>query len=255
MKLNTLIIDDEPLAHEVILGYAKSIPFLEVSGQCYLATEAFTVLQEKKIDLIFLDIHMPKLKGLDFLRSLEQSPIVILTTAYEEYALESYELNVCDYLLKPFRFERFTQAVNKALELYRLKQESSRQSAVGDLQKAASSRQSAIPPHSSPLTPHLLLRSDKKHIQVALSDIYYLESYGNFVKVWQEEAFILTPRTLSSFEEELPEGHFFRIHKSYIINRQYLDYWEGNHLQLKNKKQLPIGKSYRQAFKQYMLDH
>jgi len=259
--MNTLIIDDEPLAHEVIMGYAKSIPFLEISGQCYLATEAFTLLQEKEIDLIFLDIHMPKLKGLDFLRSLKRPPIVILTTAYEEYALESYELNVCDYLLKPFRFERFALAVNKALELYRLKQESSRQSAVGSLQKAASSQQSAMSPHSSrltshfsPLIPHLLLKSDKKHIQVALGDIYYLESYGNFVKVWQEEAFILTPRTLSSFEEELPEGHFCRIHKSYIINRQYMDYWEGNHLQLKNGQQLPIGKSYRQAFKQFMLN-
>jgi DNA-binding LytR/AlgR family response regulator len=229
--LKTLIIDDEPLAHEVILGYAKSIPFIDVKGQCYLATEAFTLLQQTPFDLIFLDIHMPKLKGLDFLRSLPNPPLIILATAYEEYALESYELDVCDYLLKPFRFERFAQAANKALERYQLKQNTTER---GELPQ------------------HILIKSDKKHIQLKLEDIYYLESYGNFVKVWLDGEFLLTARTLSSFLAELPDA-FCRIHKSYIINRQYLDFWEGNYLRLKNEKELPIGKSYRKEFREIML--
>ena len=112
--LKAIIIDDEPLAHKVILEYAKSLPFLEIVGQCHLAIDAFAMLQEKQVDLIFLDIQMPKLKGLDFLRVLPQKPLVIITSAYEEYALESYELEVCDYLLKPFRFERFLKAITRA---------------------------------------------------------------------------------------------------------------------------------------------
>lgn len=235
MDLKTLIIDDEPLAHDIILDYARGVPFIQIVGQCYLATEAFTILQEKDIDLIFLDIHMPKLKGLDFLRSLSKPPLVILTTAYEEYALEGYELNVCDYLLKPFRFERFVQAANKALDRHPQKKASMR---TGEAKSTA--------PTS------ILIKSDKKYVQLSLKEIYYLESYGNFVKVWQEDGFLLTARTLTSFEEQLPPTDFFRIHKSYLINRQYLDYWEGNYLQLKNGQQLPIGKSQRKAFKQYM---
>lgn len=234
MELKTLIIDDEPLAHDIIMDYAQGVPFINITARCFLATEAFTILKQEDIDLIFLDIHMPKLKGLDFLRSLQHPPLVILTTAYEEYALESYELNVCDYLLKPFRFERFVQAANKALD--RIRQEKGNSADIADI--------------SSPAT--IMIKSDKRYVQVALNDIYYLESYGNFVKVWQEDGFLLTARTLSSFEEQLPASDFFRIHKSYLINRRYLDYWEGNLVQLKNGPQLPIGKSQRQAFKLYM---
>lgn len=237
MKLRSLIIDDEPLAHKVILEYAREAPFLEIIGQCYLATEALSFLSSQSVDLIFLDIQMPKLKGLDFLKILPNKPIVIVTSAYEEYALESYELDVCDYLLKPFRFSRFLKAVNKAQLI------------------AQQSQNTAPAPVPAPLevdARQLFIKADKRLIQIDLPEVYYLESYGNFVKVWLEEAFHLTARTLSGFEAELPEKDFIRIHKSYIINRRYIDYVEGNTLVLKNNKTLPIGKNYRQGFMQFI---
>lgn len=239
IKLKTLIIDDEPLAHEVILKYMEDVPFLQLQSQCYLATEAITILREEEIDLIFLDIEMPKLKGLDFLRTLKHQPIVIITSAYEEYALESYELDVCDYLLKPFRFDRFLKAVNKALERYQL--------------QAKTAVPSPTTENNPTSPPPLFIKSDKRHIQIALSDILYLESFGNYVKVWLENEFILTARTLSSFEDQLTD-QFIRIHKSFIVNKQHVAFLEGNMAVLKNKKALPIGKSYRQGFKKFITD-
>ena len=239
-KLRALIIDDEPLAHRVILEYAKDVPFIEITGQCYLATEALSVLNTQQIDLIFLDIQMPKLKGLDFLRTLNKQPIVIITSAYQEYALESFELDVCDYLLKPFRFGRFLKAVNKAYEFHELKQAT-----------APPSPTLGEPAREEP--GQIFIKVDKRFVQVNLAEIFYLESYGNYVKIWLKDEYLLTPRTLSAFEKELPESDFFRIHKSYIIHRPYIDYVEGNTLYMKNEKALPIGKSYRQQVKQMIL--
>lgn len=234
MKLRALIIDDEPLAHKIVLEYVSATPFIEVVGQCYLATEALAFLHEQEVDLLFLDIQMPKIKGLDFLRTLKVKPLVIITSAYEEYALESFELEVCDYLLKPFRFDRFLKAVNRALELKQLKN---------------APATAPIPP-STPAEPEqLFIKSDKRLIQVVLEDLYYLESYGNYVKVWLEKEFHLTPRTLSSFEAQLRDTDFHRIHKSYIVNKKQIAYIEGNFLVMKNKQQLPIGKNHRQDFK------
>lgn len=239
MKLRALIIDDEPLAHKVILEYAKDAPSLEIVGQCHLATEALKVLREEDVDLLFLDINMPKLKGLDFLRTLSKKPLVIITSAYQEYALESFELDVCDYLLKPFRFDRFLKAVNKAQELFALK----------------NTPQSI---NSAPIKPQekeskqVFIKSDKRLININLSDIYYLESYGNYVKVWTEKEFVLTPRTLSSFVAQLPEKDFMQVHKSFIINRKFIDYTEGNMLRMKNENTVAIGKNYRADFKRFL---
>ncbi len=237
MKLKALIIDDEPLAHKVILEYAKNIPFLDIVSQCHLATEAMGILREKEIDLIFLDINMPKIKGLDFLRTLNHKPIVIITSAYEEYALESFELEVCDYLLKPFRFERFFKAANKASETFQLTQVKSHVPNSNENETNSS---------------HLFIKSDKKLIQIDLNDIYFLESYGNYVKVWMKEEYHLTARTLSSFIGKIPETKFFRIHKSYIINKLHIDYIEGNSVMMKNAKLLAIGKNQRQDFKRFI---
>ena len=238
MNLRSLIIDDEPLAHGVILEYVKAVPFIEIVGQCYLATEALAFLRQQSVDLIFLDIQMPKIKGLDFLRTLSQKPLVIVTSAYEEYALESFELDVCDYLLKPFRFDRFLKAVNKASEMYQLKK---------GVSSTENKMESSLEKH-----PQLFIKSDKKLIQVNLSDVCYLESYGNYVKVWMNQSYHLTARTLTSFEPELPKSYFLRIHKSFIINRIHIDYLEGNSLVMKNGKRLSIGKKFRQAFKQFI---
>jgi DNA-binding LytR/AlgR family response regulator len=240
MNMRCLIVDDEPLAHEVILKYIEDIPFLETAGQCYLATEAFSFLSTHTVDLIFLDIRMPKLSGLDFLRTLQQRPLVIITSAYEEHALESFDLEVCDYLLKPFRFDRFLKAANRALAIYSLKKQATEPAVT-----IASSPVAAEPGR-------IYIKSDKKQVQLQLEDVYYLESLGNYVKVWGEQKFLLTPRTLSSFEEQLPVETFVRIHKSYILNKKYVHYIEGNMIRLKNGKELPLGKSYKQVVKQLL---
>ncbi len=233
--LKALIIDDEPLAHMVILEYVKDISFIEIVGQCNLATEAIAFLQNKAVDLLFLDINMPKIKGLDFLRTLKNPPLAIITSAYQEYALESFELDVCDYLLKPFRFDRFLKAVNKAQEMYQLREGS----AINETPKKE-------------VNTTLFIKADKRLINVDLSEIYYFESYGNYVKVWLKDQFHLTPRTLISFVAQVPENDFYRIHKSFLINRKYIDYVEGNFLLMKNGKQLPIGKNHRSDFKRFL---
>lgn len=237
MSMRCLIVDDEPLAHEVILKYMEDIPFLENGGQCYRPAEALEFLSKHTIDLIFLDIRMPKLNGLDLLRALQQRPLVIITSAYEEHALESFELEVCDYLLKPFRFDRFLKAVNRALAMHTLKIK------AGDPVPAA-------PVSKAPA--QIYIKSDKKFVLLDLDAVYYLESLGNYVKVWEADKFLLTPRTLSSFEEQLPADAFVRIHKSYILNKKYVHYIEGNIIGLKNKKQLPLGKNYKHLVKELL---
>ncbi|MEM8526119.1 MAG: LytTR family DNA-binding domain-containing protein [Bacteroidota bacterium] len=230
--MRALIIDDEPLAHLVILEYAKDLPDLEIVGQCNLATEALEFLKKEEVDLLFLDINMPKIKGLEFLRILKKKPLVIITSAYEEYALESFELEVCDYLLKPFRMDRFLKAIHRAKELYELR----------NADTTVSSKEETS----------LFIKSDKRMVQLEMSDIFYLESYGNYVKVWLENEFHLTPSTLSAFEQQLPDQNFYKIHKSYVINLRHIDYLEGNTVVLKNGQVLPIGKNHRQAFKAFI---
>jgi two-component system, LytTR family, response regulator len=238
MKIRCLIVDDEPLAHQVILKYLEDVPFLEAVGQCYLATEALSFLSTHAVDLIFLDIRMPKLSGLDFLRTLQQRPLVIITSAFEEHALESFDLEVCDYLLKPFRFDRFLKAANRALALYTLKKQAT-ETATIPVQPAAVKEPVSI-----------YIKVDKKQVQLELDEVYYLESVGNYVKIWGAQQYLLTPRTLSSFEEQLPPESFIRIHKSYILNKKFVHYIEGNVIRLKNGKELPLGKSYKHVIKQ-----
>jgi DNA-binding LytR/AlgR family response regulator len=229
MKMRCLIIDDEPLAHDVIIKYIEDTPFLELAGQCYRATEALEFLNRQPVDLLFLDIRMPRLNGLEFLRTLHQRPLVIITSAYEEYALQGFDLAVCDYLLKPFRFDRFLQAVNRAYAQF------------NQAQPAPSSS-------ANPQSPaQLAVKTDKKLVFVDLQNIYYLESLGNYVKVWHENTYLLTARTLSSYEAELPADTFVRIHKSYILNRKMIHALEGNIVHLRNGKQLPLGKNYKHA--------
>jgi len=241
MKMRCLIVDDEPLAHDVILNYINEVPFLDTAGQCYRATEALEFLNKSEIDLIFLDIRMPKLSGLDFLRTLQKQPLVIITSAYEEHALESFDLDVCDYLLKPFRFERFLKACNRALTRYDLSKQSPDQ-AHSDILATA------IEPAG------IYLKSDKKFVLQELEKIHYLESLGNYVKVWEGAEFILTPRTLSSFENQLPSDNFIRIHKSYIINKRFVHFIEGNSIHLKNGKELPLGKNYKHVLNVLLKD-
>ncbi len=229
MKLRCLVLDDEPLAHKVILEYAKEAPYLEIVAQAYLPTVALEILKEQPIDLMFLDIQMPKLNGLEMLRLVEEKPEVIITSAYEEYALESYELKVCDYLLKPFRLGRFLQATEQARDNYRIK------NSIQDKNDEV-----------------IFIKSEKRLIQIKKSDIYYIESYGNYVKVWTETEFLLTAKTLSSFVQELISAQFFRIHKSYLINKAKIGFVEGNKVVMKNKVRLPISKNYKAEFMDFL---
>jgi len=238
MSLRCLIIDDEPLAHGVITEYAKDIPFITIIGHCYRATEALDFLNKQQVDLIFLDIRMPKLNGLDFLRTLQHQPLVIITSAYEEYALASFDLAVCDYLLKPFRLDRFLKAINRALEFYTFKNRTAKQS---DMEKDEPKNNGQIS-----------IKVDKRHTLIKINEIQYLESLGNYVKVWKGADFLLTPRTLSSFEELLPGTCFIRIHKSFILNKKYVDYLEGNTIVLKNGQQVPVGKNFKSMIKQLL---
>lgn len=237
MSLRCLIVDDEPLAHGVITEYAKDISFISVIGHCYRATEALDFLSKQQVDLIFLDIRMPKLNGLDFLRTLQHKPLVIITSAYEEYALESFDLAVCDYLLKPFRLDRFLKAVNRALDFNNLKKQ------IGNPIEAEKTE----PKNNDQIS----IKVDKRHILIKIDEIQYLESLGNYVKVWKDHDFMLTPRTLGSFEDQLSTG-FIRIHKSFILNKKYVDYLEGNTIMLKNGQQVPIGKNFKGIIKQLL---
>lgn len=231
-NISALIIDDEPLAHQVIEAYAKDLDFLNIVGNCHRATEAYGFLGRERVDLIFLDINMPELQGLDFLRTLEHKPRVIITSAFEEYAIESFELQVSDYMLKPFRFTRFLRAVNK------VRSELGGAAGAGEGMEAKED--------------HLFVKVDRQYRRVAFADIHYLESYGNYVKIWTGESFLLTPRTLSGMMEELPSTDFLKIHKSYVVRKALVDYLEGNQLVMKNQQVLPVGKLQREAVRDWV---
>lgn len=241
MQLKCLIVDDEPLAHQVISNFAESLQSLEIIGNCYNAFQAIDFLNEQKPDLIFLDINMPKLKGLQFLRTLSHPPLVIVTTAYKEYAVDSYDLEVCDYLLKPYSFERFMKAVNRALELKKLKEKP--ESAVSSTAPPVNA-----PPAPEPIPDAIFLKSDKKVYQVSYQDIIYLESLGSYVKFHLPNQVIITLERLSNYEQSLPVNLFVRIHKSYIVNIKKIQVIEGNTVKI-NALELPVGNVYKSNLK------
>lgn len=227
-----LIVDDEPIAHRIIERYCNDLPHLEKAGDCYDALEAMQFLSAERVDLMFLDINMPKLKGFDFLKTLASPPKVIVTTAYKEFALEGYELNVSDYLLKPFSFERFVKAVNKAVSL------------------ETPSPASTVPVPTPTVTPsptgkqRLFLKGDKKHHQVAFADILFVEAFGNYAKVYLENEMIVTHEKLSTFEQLLPADEFIRVHKSFVISINRINQIEGNRIKISDHE-IPIGQVYK----------
>ncbi|MEL6811143.1 MAG: response regulator transcription factor [Bacteroidota bacterium] len=220
-----IIIDDESIAHEIIKGYADMLPNLKLMHQCYDALEAIEYLSKHPIDLIFLDLNMPKLKGFQFLKTLTDAPKVIVTTAYKEYALEGYELNISDYLLKPFSFERFLKAVNKATIKTR---EKSTSTEIHQDQDEAS----------------IFLRSNKKYTQIRIADIMYLESAGNYVKVVTSKESVMVRDKISNLLTSLENDNFIRIHKSFVVSKIHIKSVEGNRVFL-DEYAIPIGKTYR----------
>lgn len=222
--MKAIIVDDEPLAQEVLSTYIQKFPQLELVAQCSNAIEAGEVLRSASIDLMFLDIEMPQISGIDFLKTLAKRPNVILTTAYSEYAMDGYELNVVDYLLKPIAFDRFAKAVNKAL--------------------AQGSSTQADPTSEDKNADYIFVKADKKLIKVRFSDISYIEGLKDYVILHTPEGRIVTLQTMKSLEAKLPASIFMRVHRSYIVNLSNVKIIEGNTIQM-GKKIIPIGKNYK----------
>jgi DNA-binding LytR/AlgR family response regulator len=227
MKLRSLIVEDEPPAQEVLSGYIRDCGQLELVKICPDALAALDLLRQEPIDLIFLDINLPRLSGLNFLKTLDRSPMVIFTTAYPEYAVEGFESNAVDYLVKPFSFERFLKAVNKAIEKSRYLQNQAEAQPPG-------SRQDFI-----------LLRADKKLYNVLLSEILYIEATGDYLKVFYADKHLVVHGTIYGFLEKFPRGEFIRVHKSFIISINQINYIEGNQIRI-GSTFIPIGRSYKE---------
>lgn len=218
-----IIVDDEPLAHEVIEAYCEMLPHMQLKQNCYNAMEAMQYLNQATVDILFLDLKMPKLKGFEFLRTLLNPPKVIVTSAYKEYALEGYELNIVDYLVKPFGFERFVKAVNKAMENNR----------VGE------------PAQSPESSEHrFFVKGNKKYHQVNADSILYVEAYGNYTKLVLPEETIISHEKISHYEHSLPANEFLRVHKSFIVALKKINHIEGNRIFIADHE-IPIGQTYR----------
>jgi len=219
-----LIIDDEHIAHDIIKGYCDLLPNMQLMKNCYDALEAFEYLNANEVDLIFLDLNMPKLKGFDFLKVLKSPPKVIVTTAYKEFAIEGYELNITDYLLKPFSFERFLKAVNKATNPSTI---------VKSEMKSVYKQEKRV-----------FLRSNKKYIQVSIDSILYIEASGNYTKVITTAKTIIVREKISDVIALLSIEDFLQVHKSFAIAIKHIDSIEGNRISI-NEYSIPIGKLYK----------
>lgn len=244
-KLNCLIVDDEPLAQEVLAAHIAKIPSLNLVQQASNAMEAFEALHKNNIDLIFLDINMPVVSGLNFLRSLKDPPAVILTTAYTEYAMEGYELDVVDYLLKPIPFDRFYKAVKKAsLHL------NNNGRNIPALAEEAALHISQTVPATTPVSEknYFFIKADGKLIKVNYADIKFIEGMKDYLKIHTTTNAIVTHHTMKAMEEQLPSNKFMRVHKSYIIALNAIKSIEGNiiHLDM-DKAEVPLGSSFKDA--------
>jgi DNA-binding LytR/AlgR family response regulator len=228
MALKCLVIDDEPVALEILSDYIAKLPFLENQGSIRDPLKALDILSKEDIDLIFLDINMPDLTGIQFLKSLTNPPLVIFTTAYSEYAVESYDYDAVDYLLKPIEFDRFLKAVNKAYKIYQTK----------DLGLSLTDKNSVD---------FVILKSGKKYYRINPRDIYYVRGTGNYVTFVTKKKEILCLLTMQGALEKLPAAIFFRIHKSYIINLLHVDLMDIDRVRIKGKD-LPIGDTFRESF-------
>ncbi|WP_299435220.1 LytTR family DNA-binding domain-containing protein [uncultured Aquimarina sp.] len=227
--MNYIIVDDEPIAHDIIEDYAASLSDLSLVANCYNAIDALAFLQKNQVDLIFLDIEMPKLKGLDFLRTLTNPPLIVITSAYSEFAVESYELEVCDYLLKPFSFERFLKAYTKVIKV---KEQSPQKSKT-----VAEATNTSI-----------FLKGDKETHHIQLDQIKYLESYGSYVKLYLQTEMLLIHESISHFETVLPAELFIRVHRSFMVSVIAIKSIVGNQIKLTDVT-IPIGQSYKGIIK------
>jgi DNA-binding LytR/AlgR family response regulator len=221
--IDCLIVDDEPLARQLLESYINQIPYLNCVNTCRSAIEAFAVLHEKKIDVIFSDIEMPGISGINFLKSLKTAPKIIFTTAYPNYAVDAFEIEAVDYLLKPITFERFIKAVQKL---------------------GFNKEEVTLNKQENDTNLHIFLKVDRRLVKIDFDAIVYIEAYGDYLKVHTHERIYVTYMTLSKLEQLLPASKFTRIHRSTIINKSCIQFLEGNFVRI-NDINLSIGLTYR----------
>jgi DNA-binding LytR/AlgR family response regulator len=222
MQLNCLIIDDEPLSQDVIIDFVNACPELVLVAVCNDALTAGQWLQQKKIDLLFLDVNMPKLSGIGFVKSLKEPPLFIMVTAYPEYAIEGFEIDAVDYLLKPVSFERFRSAVNRAMERFSREKDSL-------------------------VLQHVMVRANKKSYKINFDDLLFLEAQGDYVRFVSAQDALMVHGTLKEFKAQIPESLFVQIHKSYVISLSKVVYLEGNQVKVGAHK-LPVSLTFKDQF-------
>lgn len=225
-KVRCLIVDDEPLAAGLIKKHIEQIPQLECIGTCWNALEAFEFVKTEPVDLIFLDIQMPVLNGLEFIKSLPQRPGIILTTAYREYALDGFELDVTDYILKPITFERFFRAVNKFLS-----------------KEVKSTNESSPHKKEDDDDEFIYVNTNRKHVKVLFKEVLFIESLKDYIRIHTSEKSITTKEKISDFANTLPD-HFLRVHRSFIVNTRKVSAYSAHEIEI-NEQEIPIGISYK----------
>jgi DNA-binding LytR/AlgR family response regulator len=235
MKTNCLIVDDEPLARELIRNHIQKLDNFEIVAECGDAMKALEALRTHKVDLMFMDIQMPQITGIEFLKTLKHPPQVIITTAYREYALEGFELDVVDYLLKPITFERFLKAVNKYFQVS--------SDSFGSVENYS--------PVNNNEDAYIYVKENKKVLKLHLNDILYIEGLSEYVKIHTPEKRIVTKTSMTSMGEKLPDNDFMRIHKSYIVSLRKIEAFTSASIEIEGKE-LPIGRSFKNKVAQVL---
>jgi DNA-binding LytR/AlgR family response regulator len=225
MKINCLVVDDEPLARKGIAEYVGEVEFLNLVGECENALKASTYLNQQAVDLLFLDIHMPKISGIEFIKTLKAPPLIIFTTAFSDYALEGYALDVVDYLVKPITFERFLKAAQKVLEIQSLKR-------LGNQPRDVQ-------------TDYFFVKCDSKFEKVLYQEVRYIEALQNYVIIYAAGKKLITYLTLTSLENQLPKDQFLKVHKSYIIAVRHVKAIEGNEI-IMDDRRIPISRNLKE---------
>lgn len=226
--IHCIIVDDEPIAREILENHLQKIDTVKVIGTCKNAIEAFNLINSNKIDVVFLDINMPEISGLSFARSINKNIKIIFTTAYREYAVDGFDLKAVDYLLKPISFERLLQAIHKYLN--------ENITASPDIKKDLIQEKSDF----------IFVRSDRKMIKINFSEINYIESLGDYLKIHLQDRVIVTRETITSIEAKLPKNDFLRVHRSYIVSINKIESYTHEFVEV-NKKAIPISRSYKNA--------
>jgi two-component system LytT family response regulator len=234
MNIRCIAIDDEPLAVKKVAGYIQKVPFLELVAECRSAAEAMTIMDSTDVQLLFIDISMPDISGMEFVKSLANKPYVVFTTAYSEYAVEGFQVEATDYLLKPITFSNFLKAANKVKKLIELSTNNQKESV-----KTTAN--------------HLFVKSEYKLIRIGLDDIKYIESQHEYIKIHLVNSIpVLTQLSLKSIEEQLPSDRFMRVHRSYIVNLAKVSVIERNRIVFDGKIYIPVGEQYKAKFQEYI---